>query len=132
MALSGANLHGVATVYDTRNSMITYNRALQKQQQEALAQQKALADELGSVKADGIREADKPEFQRLFQSWQDKSIEASNERDPQKKMLKQSEAKLTKLDLVQLGSESKGYQKLRDDLNKTQFGKDPYDTFEKE
>lgn len=131
MALEGSNLINSAVVYDTRNSMNTYNRALQKQQQDALAQQKALADESGTVKSDGIREADKPEFYKLFDSWQNKSIEANKERNPQKKMMMQSDAKRAKLDLVQLGSESKGYQKLRDDLNKTQFGKDPYDTFDK-
>lgn len=132
MALEGANVISSNPVYNSQPSVNLFAKTLQQQQLKAQAEQKALQEELGSIKSDGLREADKPVFYNKFDEWRNSTIQATKERDPQKKMMMQSEAEKKKLELADLVNQSKVYQKVRDQVNSHYIGKDPFDDYDEQ
>lgn len=116
MALEGLNLVGASPVLGANRGIDTYARLMQQQQAKQQAEQKALADELSSIKTDGLRDADKEVFFNKYDAWRNKGIEASKERDALKKMQLQSDFQKEALELQGLVGKSKEAAKLETDF----------------
>lgn len=113
----GANVNGAFPVYDTSGNVNLYAKILAKQQAERQAEQKALADQLGKVKIDGLRDADKPEFYNKYNEWKSMPARISQEKDQLKKMQLQSEFDQKFMELNDFVGKSKNYGKLHTDIS---------------
>ena len=108
---------GEAIVFDTRGSVNKYTAEIQRQANARAAEQKALQDELGKVKMDGLREADKPEYFKGFEDWRTTAQKASASRDFREKANLQSEADKKYMELNNLVAKSKEYNRLHQDVS---------------
>lgn len=117
MAISGANLIGANPVYDTSKSVGTYTANLQRQAAQRAAEQKALQDDLGKIKIDGLRDADKEDYFKGFEDWRNTAQSAFKERDFRKKAQLQSESDRKYLELQSLVNRSKEYNKVHHDVS---------------
>jgi hypothetical protein len=108
MALEGANIAGQAQVYNqTQNAVNTYAKNLVQQQAKREAEQKALADKLAKFNTQGLREIDKENFYKVYDSWRAKSAEALAAKDQREKFRLNSEAEKERLRAEQYIADSK-------------------------
>lgn len=117
MAISGANLNGAFPIYDTSRSVNTYTSNLAKQQAQRAAEQKALQDDLGKIKIDGLRDADKDDYFKGFENWRSTAQSASKEKDFRTKASLQHDADRKYLELQSLVNKSKEYGKMHQDVS---------------
>ena len=108
MALEGANIMGQAQVYNqTQNAVNTYMKSVAQQQAKREAEQKALADKLAKFNTQGLRDADKEGFYKVYDSWRAKSAEALAAKDQREKFRLNSEAEKERLRAAQYIADSK-------------------------
>jgi len=117
MAISGANLNGAFPIYDTSRSVNTYTSNLAKQAAQRAAEQKALQDDLGKIKIDGLRDADKEDYFKGFEDWRSTAQAAAKERDFRTKAQLQSDSDRKYLELQSLVNKSKEYGKMHQDVS---------------
>lgn len=120
--LSGANAstsigQGQAQIYDTSGNLNLYAKILAKQQAERQAEQKELADQLGKLKIDGLRDADKADFYQQYNEWKSMPSQIMQEKDNFKKMQLQSDFDKKYMELNDFVGKSKGYGKLHADIS---------------
>ena len=70
--------YGEATVFNPNVAVQNFNNIIQQQKAEKAARDQALINQMASIKADGIREGDKGDFQDKYQQWKDEAIRANN------------------------------------------------------
>lgn len=126
----GANLIGSTYNGNDNNALNTYAKLYQQQQAKVANEQKELAAKLSSIKTDGLREADRADYNKMYSSWRDKSILASKERDQFKKSQLLADADKEYMGLNQLVGDSKQGGAQLHDVFKSQLGKNPFDTYE--
>jgi NACalpha-BTF3-like transcription factor len=108
MALEGANIMGQAQVYNqTQNAVNTYAKTVAQLQARREAEQKALADKLAKFSTQGLREIDKENFYKVYDSWRAKSAEALAAKDQREKFRLNSEAEKERLRAEQYVADSK-------------------------
>lgn len=132
MAIEGANVIGASPVYDTSRDVNLYAKLMAQQQAKVAQEQKQLTDKLSAVKTTGLREADRSDYNKLYNEWRNAELTATKERDQFKKAELRAEADKKYMEAQQLVNDSKSYGKLWDDTSRQFIGKDPYDTFEEE
>lgn len=117
MAIDGANLNGAFPIFDTSKSVGTYTVNLQRQAAQRAAEQKALQDDLGKIKIDGLRDADKDDYFKGFEDWRSTAQAASKEKDFRTKAQLQSDSDRKYLELQSLVNKSKEYGKMHQDVS---------------
>ena len=121
MALANNISNGIGTgeaqILDTRGSVGKYTAELQRQAAQRAAEQKALQDQLGKVKIDGLRDADKADYFQGFEDWRNTAQKAATSRDFREKANLQSEADKKYAELSNLVNKSKEYNRLHQDIS---------------
>ncbi len=111
--------YGEAQVYNTNGSLNAFQRIIQTQQVERQREQKALADQVKNLKTDGLRDADRNDYYKMYDDWRTKSTLARAEKDPRKRFELQSEAEKSYTGLNDLVYRSKEAAKGDDDFAKS-------------
>lgn len=99
---------GSAQVIDNSGTENAYGQVLAQQQAKRQQELKQLTDQQAQLKPDGLRnDADRQDFFNQANDWRQKAISATNEHDPYKKSLLQSQAQQAYLQAQQTVSQSK-------------------------
>lgn len=117
MALEGLNTLGAYPVYDTSGSVNMYVKTMAQQQARRQAEQKAIQDQLGKVKIEGLRDPDKPIFYEKYNSWKSIPAKISQEKDPLKKMELQADFDKQFMELNDYAAKSREAEKDDDDFS---------------
>lgn len=112
MPTNNASLFGIgrgsAQVLDTNGLLGQYQNMLAKQEQKRQYELKQLTDAQAQLKPEGLRnDADRKDFFNQVDKWRNQAISATQERDPYKKSLLQSQAQQAYMQAQALADQSK-------------------------
>jgi len=102
---------GEAQVFNTGNTINLYARQLQMQQSKRAAEEQSLANELQTVKIDGVREPDREDFFKQYQGLKDIAAKIPYERDNFARAQLKAEVNKKLLELNDFAQRSKTYGK---------------------
>jgi len=106
-----------SVVFDTSGSVNYYLKQAQQNEARRQAEQKALQEEMGKVKIDGVRQGDVPEYTSKYNEWKNLYGQIQAEKDLQKKAMLKRQFDEKELDLQNMVYDSKNLAKGETALN---------------